>query len=188
MKVLKKILKGVFYCFTNFNSNNWVYKIVSLIGLILRVWLLPILIPDVFEVIASIFISQLNFQPWLYEIVIRLILLAVDVLALYNIFYWLSFFSVGNCYESGSSPAWGSFCYTIYYFIYMAIPVIFIQCFSWWIIILTFSLYAVICFILYFVSAKIDTLPELWVFRLILHIICFVVCVVIVCLIKRFVF
>ena len=188
MEALKKTFKGVFYCFTNFNSDNWIYKTVALIGLVLRIWLLPIVIPDVFEVIAELFISQLNFQPWLYEIVIRIILLIIDSLALSNIFYWLSYISVGNCYEGGSSPAWGSVCYTIYYFIYMAIPVILIQFFSWWVIILTFSLYAVISFILYFVSAKIDTLPDSWILRLILHIICFIVVVVTVCLVKGFVF
>lgn len=188
MGALKKIFKGIFYCFSNFNSDNWVYKTVALIGLTLRIFLLPILIPNVFNLLAEIFISQLYFQPWLYEIVIRLILLVVESLALSNVFYWLSYLSVGVCYESGSAPAWGSVCYTIYYFLYMAIPVILIQYFSWWGIILCFSLYLVICFIINFVSAKTDTLPESWILKLILHIICFCVLLVIVCLIKRFVF
>ncbi len=188
MEMLKKTFKGLFSCFTNFNSDNWVYKVVALVGLVLRIWLLPIVIPDVFELIANYFISQLDFQPWLYEIVIRIILLVVDSLSLSNIFYWLSYVSVGNCYEGGSAPAWGSVCYTIYYFIYMAMPVILIQFFTWWIIILTFSLYAIISFILYFVSAKTCTLPDTWVLRLIIHTLCFIVLVVIICLIKGFLF
>lgn len=185
MDKLKKTFKGIFYCFTNFNSNNWGYKIVALIGLILRIWLLPILIPDGFKIISNFFNSQLNFQPWLYEIVVRLILLFVDSLTLSHIFYWVSYISVGNCYESGSFPIWGSVCYTIYYFIYNAIPVILIQFFSWWVIVLTFSLYAVISFILYFVSEKINALPDSWILRLVLHIVCFIAIVVIVCTIKK---
>ena len=188
MEALKKTFKGIFYCFTNFNTDNWVYKTVSLIGVVLRIWLLPIVIPDVFEVIADIFISQLNFKPWLYEVVIRLIILVVDFLTLSNIFYWLSYISVGNCYEGGSFPAWGSICYSIYYFIYMTIPIVLIQFFSWWVIILTFSLYLVISSILYFISAKIGTLPDVWMVRLILHVIFFTILVVIVCLIKTFTF
>lgn len=188
MEALKKIFIGIFYYFTNLNRDNFFYKNVVLFGLILRVCLLPIVIPNVFGMIAEFFISQLNFQPWLYEIVIRIILLVVDSLALSNIFYWLSYISVGNFYESGSSPAWGSVCYTIYYFIYMAIPVILIQFFSWWVIILTFSLYAVISFVLYLISAKIDTLPDFWILRLILHIVFFVILVITVCMIKIFIF
>jgi len=188
MKVLKKIFKGVFYCFSGINSHNWAYKLVALIGLILRVSLLPILIPNVFEVIADIFISQLNFQPWLYEIVIRLILFIVDALALSNLFYWITFACVGNFYDSGSNPVWGSISYTIYYFIHMFIPVLLIQHFTWLAIILTFVIYALISGIFYFVSSKLDTLSDSWIFRLVLHCVIWAVVFVIVILLKVYVF
>ncbi|MBQ8196514.1 MAG: hypothetical protein IJZ73_00435 [Clostridia bacterium] len=186
--MLRKTLKGIFYCFTDFNSDNWIYKIISLIGLVLRIWLLPIVIPNVFELLAAIFVSRLNLPIWLYEIVIRLILLVIDGLALSNIFYWITYGSVGNCYEGGSCPAWGSACYTIYYFMYMAIPVVIIQVFTWWGIVLSFVSYAVICFVLYFVSSKLEVLPEDWILRLILHVIFYAIIFSITCILKKFLF
>lgn len=188
MKVLKKIFKGITYCFTNMNENNWVYKIVALIGLIIRVVVLPMLLPDIFEIIASFFISNLNFAPWLYELTIRIILLIVDALALSNIFYWISFFSVGNSYESGSEPWWGSVCYLVYYFMYLVIPIILIQNFLWWVIILVFVIYAIITFLIYFVSYKMQTLSDLWIWRLIIHVLVFILVVIACCLLKIYIF
>lgn len=188
MDKIKKTLKAIFYCFTGFNADNWIYKTVALIGLLLRVWLFPILIPDIFEVIATFFISSLNFPPLLYEILIRIILFVVDGLSLSHAFYWISYVSVGNLYEKGSTPAWGSVCYTIYYCGYSAMPVIIFQHFNWLWIVSTFCLYALITCILYIVSAKMYALPDSWIFRLTLQIIIFVIVIVVVCLLKCLVF
>ncbi len=184
MAIAKKIFKGLFSCFTNINSYNWVYKVVAFIGLVLRVALLPIFIPNVFELIAATFIQKLNFEPWLYEIVIRIILLIVDSLSLSNIFYWISYYTVGNSYQRDSIPAWGSVCYTIYYFVYMFIPIILIQYFYWWVIILTIIVYVIICAIIYFISAKVNTLPDSWIIRLIIHILVFIIISAVIIIIK----
>ncbi len=119
---------------------------------------------------------------------IRIILFIVDALALSNFFYWITFACVGNFYDSGSNPVWGSISYTIYYFIHMFIPIFLIQHFTWLAIILTFVLYALISAIFYFVSSKLETFSDNWVLRLILHCIIFVIVFIVVILLKVYVF
>lgn len=60
MQVVKKIFRGFIYCFRNINEYNWVYKITALLGLILRVALLPILIPEPFELLSRILVGQMG--------------------------------------------------------------------------------------------------------------------------------
>ncbi len=181
------VLKKLFWCFTNINSHNCSYKIVSLIGVIIRVVLLPYIVPNIFEEIASFFISQLHFPTWLYEALLRLFLFFFDAIALSRIFYWFSFITVGNSYESGTIPAWGSICYTIFYVIYSAIPIILFNYFFWWVIAVTFLGYLVICVAIYLLSAKFDTLPDIWIFRASAHGLGFALIVTSVCLMKHFI-
>ncbi len=173
MNVLKKIFNSFFWCFTNIDEHNFLYKIVAFLGIVLRVGILPLLIPDIFEVIANFFLMQLCFPQWLYEIVIRIVLFIIDVLALSRIFYWTSYLSVGNSYESCSAPAWGSLLYTIYYTAYMAIPILLINYFEWWVIAVIFSTYLGSCILIYIISAFLDTLPYSWVLRAVIHFILF---------------
>lgn len=109
MEVLKKIFNSLFWCFSSINEHNFWYKIVAFLGILLRVGILPLLIPDIFETIANLFVSQLNLPEWLYEIILRIILFIIDGLTLSRFFYWISYLSVGNSYESYSTPIWGSF-------------------------------------------------------------------------------
>lgn len=180
MSVFISVLKKLFWCFHDF---NW-YKLVALVGFVLRVVFLPMLIPNIFELIAEIFISKLNMAPWLYEIVIRLILAVVDWLSLSHVFYWISYLTVGNSYEGGSAPIWGSICYTIYYIVYMVIPIVLIQFFQWWVIILTLVLYALLCVGIYVISYFVDSFPDSWIVRMIVHIVCFIILVVIIIVCK----
>lgn len=144
------------------------------------------LIPNVFEVIANLILIKWSLPQWVYEILIRVILFIVDSLALSRTFYFISFISVGNSYESGSEPWWGSVCYTIYYAVYMAIPILLIRFFLWWVIAIVFSAYLLICIGIYLISLKLDTLPDNWIARAILHSFCFAVIVTITSLLYHY--
>lgn len=188
MEKVKKTLSAIFYCFTKITKNNWPYKVVALIGLILRVWLLPILIPDIFEIVADWAISQLALPQWAYEILIRVCIAIVDLLALGSIFHYLTFACVGCFYEEKTEPVFGSISYTIFYFIHMFIPIILIQNFNWFAIIMTFLVYAIICTIFYIIASKIDSLSSNWAGSLVIHSIIFVIIFTIVILLKVYCF
>lgn len=179
MSTIKKIFNSLIWCFNDINEHNAAYKIVAFLGILVRVVALPYLIPDVFEVIANLIVNQLYLPQWFYEISIRLILLAVDALALSRIFYQVSYLSVGNSYERYSEPWWGSLCYTVYYTMYMAIPILIINFFElWWAIALVFGGYAIISAGIYLLSGLVFySLPDNWILRLILHIFAFAIVV-----------
>lgn len=153
---MKKVLKK-FIWFLNYKS---VYSFVSFIGLILRVILLPLIIPEPFEALADKFITQFGFPPILYEILLRLILAIIDLLSLSHIFHFLSFVSTGNSYEKYSEPAIGSICYTIYYSLYFVMASLIARFFYWWVILIVFVVYAVACFGIYELCWYFDTTPE----------------------------
>lgn len=178
------ILKRISFYFHNFS----VYKAVALIGYLLRIILLPIVIPNIFEVVAEFFILKLHLPQWAYEVLIRLAIAFIDHFSLNLIFYIVTYGTVGLFYEPWSEPVWGSITYTIFYFVYMAIPVIFFNWFYWWVIAVTFTAYALLCAGAYVISAMIGALSEGWIGALILHLFIFVVVVVGVCLIKGLAF
>ncbi len=179
-----KILKRILFYFNNFSF----YKFVALIGYLLRVILLPIVLPNIFEVLAELFILKLNLPQWAYEILIRIAIALIDHFSLNLIFYWVSYFTVGFFYEPCSIPAWGSFTYTIFYIAYMAIPIVLFNWFYWWVIALTFTVYALLCAGAYLISAKIGAMSCSWIPALIIHVVLFVIVVVGVCLIKGLAF
>lgn len=151
-KVLKK-----FIWFLNIKS---VYGFVSLIGLILRLILLPLIFSEPFQALAEIFITQFNFPPILYEILLRLILALIDLLSLSHIFHFLSFISTGNSYKKNSEPAIGSVCYTIYYSLYFIMASLIVRFFYWWVILIVFIIYIAACFGIYSLCSSFKTLPE----------------------------
>lgn len=181
---MKSFFKRISFYFNNFNS----YKAVALIGYLLRVILLPIVLPNIFEVVAEFFILKLHLPQWLYEILIRLAIAIIDHFSLNLIFYYFSYGTVGLYYAPKSQPVWGSFTYTVFYFVYMAIPIILFNWFYWWVIAVTFTAYALLCAGAYVISAMIGALSEGWIGTLILHLFIFVVVVVGVCLIKGLAF
>lgn len=154
MQAVKKIFRGIFSYCTNFNLRNWSYKTVALLGLFIRVLILPKCIPDVFEFFASTMMTSWGLSETAYEIVIRIFLFLIDAIGLSNFFYWLSFASVGNIYSRKTIPAWGSFCYTIYYLSYNVIVLVLIKYFEYWVITLVFVIYLSIVFILSTISKK----------------------------------
>lgn len=188
MDKVKKVFSAIFYCFTKINKNNWVYKLVALFGLILRVCFLPILIPDVFEVVANLIIGQFNLPVLVYELIVRLILLVVDLLALSAIFHYVTFACVGCFYEKAQEPVFGSISYTIFYCIHTFMPVFLIKYFTWVAIILAFLVYAIISAIFYIIASKLDAISKSWVVSLIIHSIIYAVLLTIVILLKVYVF
>ena len=103
------------------------YKLIACLGLIIRTILLPIFVPDFFELLFGTLISTFGLPNWLYEIIIRLILAAVDFIGLSQIIYRISFLSVGVSYGRGTNPTWGSICYTVYYCLYSIIAAVLVQ-------------------------------------------------------------
>ncbi len=176
MQVIKKIFHGIIYCFRDITEDNWAYKLVALVGLILRVGLLPYILPDPFELLANAILSKFLIPKWLYQVLLHIALFLIDSLALSRIFYLVSYVSVGNMYESGDlAPWWGSLCYTIYYFGYFACICILIQFFYWWVILVVFCSYLIISSVLYIISGRLDVLPDNWILRMILHIVAFLI-------------
>ena len=183
MKIFKKVVKSFLACFT---KSNPAYRICVFLGLFVRVVLLPFLIPNVFELIANAFIVQFHFPQWLYEIVIRLILLVVDLLALSNIFYYVSFWTVGCHYKKFTAQWWGSLCYTLYYTAYMVVAVLIVQFFEWWVIGVVGGAYILFSALLYFCSYRLKAAPDDWIGRAIFHFIIFAIIIAVICLIKHF--
>lgn len=185
MKNIKRIFKAIFKCFT---EGPTLYRVTSLIFLIARVALLPILLPNAFEPIVSFFLVQAHFPKWLYEILIRLILLVIDALFLSNFMYAISYITVGNFYKSGTVYEYGSASYFICYTVYNVILILLIRYFVWWVILLCMLGYVLVCAGLYVAAYFQRSLPDEWFGRLLLHIICFVVALVVIILIAVFIF
>lgn len=188
MNAFKTILKKTFWCFSGFNQYNWSYKLVALLGVIIRVGFLPLMVPNIFDVVAEYFVSQLHLPQWAYEIIIRIILYIFECLGVYHIFYWVSFATVGSSYKRGTIPPWGSLCYTLYYIAYMAVPILIFQFFYWWVICVTFLGYIVLCALIYFLSGLIGTLPESWKITIVIHSVFIAIIFTGVCLIKGLIF
>lgn len=163
MSTAKIIFKKVFWCFHNFNSRNCIYKFVSLLGVIFRVIFLPMIFPDIFSSVADFFIHKLSFPPLLYEILLRIVLFVIDSCSLLEIFYLVSFATVGVSYSRGSAPVWGSICYSFYYTAYWIIPVILFLYFKWWVILLAFIGYIALSAIINVASYFLGTLPNYWI-------------------------
>ncbi len=188
---MKKVIKKIFWCFHDLSF----YKIVALIGLIIRVVFLPKMTPNIFETVADYFIGQLNVPQWAYEILLRLALFIIDSIVLLNIFYFLAYATVGNSYTKTTvynmhyryaGGWWGSLCYTIYYTIYWVAPVLLFNFFEWNTIIYVFTSYAVICIVIYLLSALFKTLPDIWefIFRVSVQFIIFATVLILLCLHK----
>lgn len=177
-------MKKFFARILNYIKNNSFYSFIALAGYVFRVVALPYLIPNIFEAIAEFFIVKLGLPYWAYWILIRVALAFVDFLSLNLIFYVLTFRTVGCFYEVKSLPWWGSLCYTVFYIVYMAIPILLFNYFIWWVIAVVFASYAIVCFTIYFLSYRLKTLPDNWIFRLIVHVLIFVLTVVVVCIFK----
>ncbi len=169
MSAIKKIFFGLFHCFIGIHKDNWSYKIVSFLGLAFRVGLLPLLLPNIFEIFADMMISSWRLPVWAYELLIRIFLFIIDVVGLSNFFYWISYPSVGNSYQSGTFPAWGSFCYTLYYLAYNALVIVLIRFFKYWVICVSFFVLLLICALIYFFSYKLNTVPDGWGVRMSIH-------------------
>ncbi len=168
MQAVKKIFAKILWCFHDFTF----YKLIALLGLIVRIAILPLVCPDIFELIFSFLYSSWGLPQWAYEVIIRICLFIIDVLGFNNIFYFLSFLSTGNSYKSGSAPWWGSICYTLYFVAYNVIPIILYLYFQWKIILIVFSAYIAFCAIIYGLSYCFLTLPDIWVIRIVIHSIC----------------
>ena len=188
MGILNKIAKGLFWCFHDIDEDNWEYKLVAFIGLVLRVGLLPLLIPEPFQLAANLLVTKLHLPQWAFEILIRLILAVIEGTFLGRLFYKISFTTVGNLYDSGSEPVWGSICYSIYYFVYNVIAWALLVNFAWWVIGVILTAYVLLNGLLYFISFKIDVLPDNFFLRLILHILIFLVFATIIICLKHFIF
>lgn len=185
MKNFIRILRGIFFCFT---KGPTLYRSISVLFLIIRVVFLPMLLPNAFEPVVNYFLIQCHFPNWLYQIVIRLILLAIDALFLSNLMYAISYITTGNFYESRSRYEVGSAFYMVCYLVYSVILVLLIRFFYWWVILLCMLSYVAVCAGLYVAAYFQKTLPDNWIGRLILHIIAFVVSLVIIILIAVFAF
>lgn len=169
MEAIKKIFRGLFHCFIGINKDNWSYKIVAFLGLAFRVGLLPLLLPNVFEIFADIMISSWGLPVWAYELIIRIFLFIIDAIGLSNLYYWVSYASVGNSYERGLLPAWGSFCYTLYYLAYNSLVIVLVRYFEYWVICVSILVLILISALIYLFSYKIDTFPEEWRVRMGVH-------------------
>lgn len=141
------------------------------------------IIPDFYELIFPFFISW-NMPDWLYNIVLRIFLLAIDFSGLSSLLWLVSYFSTGLYYDRGSSPALGSAYYTFFYFLYSLIPVLLILYFYWWVIVVIFICYILLCGGLFGIAWGLDTLPDNWLINIIAHAIFASVLFVAVCLIK----
>lgn len=184
---MKTVIKKIFWCFNNFNETNWLYKSVSLIGLVIRVLFLPNLMPNIFETVAEFFVGQLCVPLWAYHLLIRLALFLIDSLGLLHIFWLISYTTVGNSYARGSDCWWwGSLCYSIYYSLYWIVPVLLFQYFYWWVIATTFTVYALISVGIYILSGFLDTLPDklILILRAVIHFLIFAIVLILVCLFK----
>lgn len=180
MKNIKRIFKSIFKCFT---EGPTLYRVTSIIFLIARVLFLPILLPHAFEPIVAFMLLKAHFPKWLYEILIRLILLAIDSLFLSNFMYAISYITVGNFYKSGTVYEYGSACYFICYTVYNVILILLIRYFVWWVILLCMLGYVLICAGFYVAAYFQKTLPDNWFGKLLLHIIGFIVALVVIILI-----
>jgi len=169
-----KIFKGVFYFFRGINEKNWPYKVAALVGMIFRVLILPMIITEPFESIMRLSVVQFGLPRWMYEISVRLILLFFEATIFGQLFYKVSFWTTGNMYERGTTPAWGSICYTIFYTIYMIVCWALIEYFYWWVVTLILFMYFLVSFLLYVISSKLSTLPDNWIGKIILHLILFI--------------
>lgn len=159
--------KKIFNKFIWFLNIKSVYGFVSLIGLILRVILLPLIIPEPFQAFAEKFITQFGFPPVLYEILLRLILTLIDLLSISHIFHLASFISAGNSYEKCSEPAIGSVCYTLYYSLYFVMASLIVRFFYWWVILIVLIVYIGAIIGIFFLCDFFDTLPQNALARLI---------------------
>lgn len=150
------------------NKHNRIYIITSCIGLIYRVVLLPIFVPNFFELVFPFLISW-NMPEWLYQITLRIFLLIIDVSGIAIIFHLISFGTVGLLYKKYSDPSWGSILYNIFYTIYTLIATLLICFFYWWVILIIFLCYILICYLLYNISASWDCAPEKLILYMIGH-------------------
>lgn len=198
---MKKIFKKIFWCFHDLSF----YKVVSLVGLLVRVGIYPLILPNWFEPIADFFVSQLGLPFIWYQILLRIVLFIADTLFVNPIFYFVSYATVGSNYAYKKStgllnplknndmiipcPWWGSLCYTLYYGAYMAMAGCIFKYWYWWIIAVAFSSYILLSAIIYLISAFVTkSLPYEWKIGIILHSIFFAIALVIICLLKYFFF
>lgn len=183
MATIKKIFHAIYNFFRTINKANWRYKAVAIIGLVFRVVVLPYCIPDIYELIFS-YVIPWEIPGWLYQILLRIFLLAIDFLGLGAIYYLISFASTGLCYKKKSNPALGSAYYTFYYVVYSIIPILLIRFFYWWVIVIVFLVYVILCFLLYCISDRTNSLPDNFLVNMIAHLIIAVVSFVAVLLIN----
>ena len=159
MNTAKKVIGKIFWCFHGFNKKTWAYKLVSFLGFLFRVVALPFIIPDFYEMVFHFMLAG-NMPDWLYQILSRLILSVFDILGFTHLYYLMSYASTGLIYKSKTLPAWGSTLYTLFYLIYSLIPVLLIQYFYWWVILIIFVAYLILCYLLYGLSITLECSHE----------------------------
>lgn len=167
VKALKKIWR---FIISPYKSR---YNLVVILGLIIRTFCIPYIVPDFFELLFESLISMFGLPEIASRIIVRFLLIVVDFIGFNQIFYYLSFWSVGVNYGSGKNPAWGSLCYTIYYLLYSIIAVILVQNLLLPAILPTVTannVAVVITIVAYtlwvlfsaFISYKLDAFPSFW--------------------------
>lgn len=191
MNKFNKILRKIFWCFHDFSF----YKVVALIGLVIRIIFLPMMMPNIFDRLAEYFIGKLNFPNWAYEILLRIALFFIDSIGFLNIFYFFAYATVGNGYTRTTvynmhnryaGGWWGSLFYTIFYSFYWVAPVLLFNFFEWHTIVAVFASYYAICLLFYLFSAFLNTLPNFgcFILRVILQLIISGTIFVLLCLHK----
>lgn len=108
---IRFIIQKIFYLFYKINC----YKIVALIGLFVRLYILPHPL------------ELLNTYWNLPECLWKLVLFLLDYFFLSSFLYGISYISVGIMYVKNSKTWWGSILYTVFYCsyvlaIYLLIP------------------------------------------------------------------
>lgn len=104
-------------------NSKFLYKVTAFFGAIIRVVILPIFIPNIFEVITTHIISSLHMPLWLYQILLALAMAGLEKLCLKKVFHKLAFATVGVNYAPNSCRAYGSFWYTIFYTLFTGLPI-----------------------------------------------------------------
>lgn len=168
MKNIKKIFNAIYSCFT---KGHKLYRIIALICLIVRVILIPILLPKAFEPAVTFFVSKLHLPYWLYLVLSTLILSLLDSIILSRLFHLMTFVTVGNFYTSRTAPGFGSAAYCIFYFFYNAILVVIFYQLIWWLNIIMAGFYILLSVLFYLIGYLLGALPRNFKLRLIIHVI-----------------
>ncbi len=174
------------FCTNNVEGGINFYKAIAWIGSIVRTAVLPVFVPDFFELLFGNALAYINCPDLLYEILIRLFIGVVEAVGLNKLFHTLAYNTVKLNYRAGSNPVWGSISYTVYYILYSVIAVVLLECvvvpfysptidYNNSVIAATFSSYAGWLIFSMLVTYKLHTYPDFWVAKQTLHCISYLV-------------